>query len=248
VLGIGRRKNRSRLVKDELNESLEHLRQAASHAADGVNTTVAPRIGAARAYVAPATGRMRKTASRGWDTTVATLTPLAAAAVVGARKAKAKNLKAMKKQEPPRARRRLPRLAGLLAAGTAVGAAGALVMRRRRQQQWDEYDPSQALESMRSDTASMIDTTRNKVEGAMDSTAARAQAKADKVGAGAEQAADRVSSTTDRMADKTAASTEAVKEKTSSMADSAKRQTDKAVNKGEDLVGKAGMPSRNSRS
>jgi hypothetical protein len=40
--------------------------------------------------------------------------------------------------------RRVPRLAGLLAVGALMGAVTAFVLRRRRQQQWDDYDPTEA--------------------------------------------------------------------------------------------------------
>ncbi|HEX5542006.1 MAG TPA: hypothetical protein VFX60_10680 [Micromonospora sp.] len=39
-----------------------------------------------------------------------------------------------------RSRKRFPQMAGVLIAGTAVGAIGAMIM-RRRQRQWAEYDP-----------------------------------------------------------------------------------------------------------
>jgi hypothetical protein len=244
---MGRRRTRRRLVKDELNESLDHFRQAASHAANGLSAAVGPKMQPAHGRVPQAAGRFRDTASHSWRSTVTKVTPLAAAAIVGARRARARNPGPMGK-EPSRAGRRRRKLFRLLATGTAVGAAGALVMRRRRQQQWDEYDPSQVLESARSGTTSMIDTTRHKAEQAMDSAAARARAKADKISTSAEKTADTVSSSAERMADKAAAAAGTGKEKTSSVADNAKRQTDRAVDKGEGLVGKAGMPSRNSRS
>jgi hypothetical protein len=44
---------------------------------------------------------------------------------------------------------RWPKLAGLLAAGALTGAVAAFVLRRRRQQQWEEYDPMQAVQGER---------------------------------------------------------------------------------------------------
>jgi hypothetical protein len=197
VLGIRRRsaKSRARLAKEELGESFEHLMQAATHVAGGVGATVGPKVSAAREYVSPATGKVRDTASHGWETTMAALAPLAAAARDGAkdgsrkarraaRKAKGKGYRAIGKKENRMSRKRWPMLAGLLAAGAAVGAAGALV-RRRRKKQWQEYDPSRSLES----TAGSAKSAAHRV--------------ADKVSAGAHSAAAKISGTAETAADKT---------------------------------------------
>lgn len=45
---------------------------------------------------------------------------------------------------------RVPKLAGLLVVGAAIGAVTAFVLRKRRQQQWEEYDPADALAAERS--------------------------------------------------------------------------------------------------
>ncbi|GAA4453821.1 hypothetical protein GCM10023170_044580 [Phytohabitans houttuyneae] len=154
MLGLARRKTRSQLVKAELGESFDHFMQAATHAAGGVGATMGPKA-------ADGAHRVKESASSGWESTMATLAPLAAAAAEGAREAgrttkragrKARKAGATKmravspKKESRMSRRRWPMLAGLLAAGAAVGAAGALVMRRRKQQQWQEYDPSHAMD------------------------------------------------------------------------------------------------------
>lgn len=155
MLGIARRKTRrSQLVKAELGESFDHFMQAATHAAGGVGATMGPKA-------ADGVHRVKEGASHGWESTMAALAPLAAAAAEGAReagrstkqagrkagKASVKKMRAVTpKRESRMSRRRWPMLAGLLAAGAAVGAAGALVMRRRRQQQWQEYDPSHAMD------------------------------------------------------------------------------------------------------
>jgi hypothetical protein len=153
VFGTGRRKSHRQLAKAELGESLDHLRQAATHAASGLGATVGPRLTAAREQVAPQAERIRATAAHGWAGTVAALAPLAVAAMDGARQAgsvarKAKDGKAMRKKRSS-GRRRWSTLAGLLAAGTAVGLAGALVARRRRQHDddWMEYEPVTPLEA-----------------------------------------------------------------------------------------------------
>ncbi|GAA4678944.1 hypothetical protein Prum_043540 [Phytohabitans rumicis] len=146
MLGIGRRKTRSQLVKAELGESFDHFMQAATHAAGGVGATMGPRT-------ADGVDRVKSAASQGWESTMAALAPLAVAALDGAReagrttrKAGSKARSVTTKKESRMSRNRWPMLAGLLAAGAAVGAAGALVMRRRKQQQWQEYDPNKAID------------------------------------------------------------------------------------------------------
>lgn len=120
-LGL-RRRTHGQIARAELGESFDHFRQAATHAATGMGETLEPLAAAAAAN-----------ARQAGD---------------AARRAKAKNLTAInKKKESRMSRKRWPMLAGLLAAGAAVGAVGALVMRRRRQHEWEEYDPTQALES-----------------------------------------------------------------------------------------------------
>lgn len=191
MLGMARRKTRSQLVKAELGESFGHFMQAATHAAGGVGATMGPRA-------ADGVHRVRESASHGWESTMATLAPLAAAAAEGAREAgrgtkragrKARKAGGMKmraispKKEPRMSRGRLPMLIGLLAAGAAVGAAGALVMRRRKQQQWQEYEPSHAMEPVAADmgetTDGVADPSMNgtvdtaALDGVMDSTKGR---------------------------------------------------------------------------
>jgi hypothetical protein len=165
VLGIARRKSRSELVRDELGRSLEHFKQAATHAARGTGATIGPKIDTAMDRVQPAAGRVRDAASTGWEGALATLAPLAAAASDGARqasketrKAKAKNMKALRKKTDKalgrkQTGRRASRLSVLLVAGAAAGAAGALVLRRRKRQQWNEYDPSRPAQGQSRDDA-----------------------------------------------------------------------------------------------
>jgi hypothetical protein len=164
VFGMGRRQTRSQLVKSELGESFDHFMQAATHAAGGVGATVGPRA-------TDGVDRVKGAAAHGWESTMAAFAPLAAAAADGARQAGRTTSRAgrrtqrvvMRKKEPRMSRQRWPMLAGLLAAGTAIGAAGALVMRRRKQQQWQEYDPSQPIEPTR---ASTVDDKASTVDAA----------------------------------------------------------------------------------
>lgn len=211
MFGIARRKTRSELVKAELSESFDHLMQAATHAASGVGATVGPRVNAAMGYVSPATGKVKDAATSSWASTMAAVAPLALAAAEGARqaggvarKAKSTNLKAMRKKESHMSRKRWPMLAGLLAGGTVVGAAGAMVMRRRKQQQWDEYDPGRALESTRDDAGSMMasvgdDPLRNSsMAPAMDkSTNAAGDQMSPSAGAPADSVKQKVENTAD---------------------------------------------------
>jgi hypothetical protein len=141
VIGLRRRpaKTHARLVREELSEGLDHFVQAANHAAGGVNATVGPKVHAARERVTPATDKARTAAAAGLGATAAALAPLATAAKNSGRRAVGK--------KPIKPARRWPRIATLLAAGAAVGAAGAFIMRRRRQQQWQEYDPSRPVET-----------------------------------------------------------------------------------------------------
>jgi hypothetical protein len=113
--------------------------QAANHAAGGVNATVGPRMHAARERVTPAAGKARTAAAASLGATAAALAPLATAAKNTGRRAVGK--------KPVKPARRWPRIATLLAAGAAVGAAGAFILRRRRQQQWEEYDPARPVET-----------------------------------------------------------------------------------------------------
>lgn len=156
MLGMARRKTRGQLVKAELGESFDHFMQAATHAAGGVGATMGPKA-------ADGVQRVRESASHGLESTMAALAPLAAAAAEGAREAtkragsKARTAGASKmraashKKESQMSRKRWPMLAGLLAAGAAVGATGALVMRHRKQQQWQEYEPSHAMDPVAAD-------------------------------------------------------------------------------------------------
>ena len=260
MLGIGRRRSHRELARKELNESLDHFMQAATHIAGGMGAAVGPRVTAARGYVTPTAGRMRNAASQGWGSTVVAMAPLASAAKDGARSAgnMARRAKSRNKREAEVGRRRWSMLAGLLAAGAAVGAAGAMVLRRRKQ--WEEYDPTRTLEAMHENADSAIDSARDTVNRTAESGASAAGRSMDSAKAATGRASDRVGGTADRVAakaddaaaeaaatfdaakDKTASMTESAKEKTSSAAEGAKRRADEAT----DFLGKT-TPSRNSR-
>lgn len=168
MLGLSRRTHAEQ-VRSELGESWEHLLAAATHAANGVGRSVGPQ-----------THRMRDVASRGWGSTSAALAPLMVAYREGAADGSAAALKlkdktkSRKKGKDDVAKKKTGMLVGLLAVGAAVGAASALMMRRRRKQQWSEYDPTEALDSVSSGTRSMQDKS------AMDKMTSRASTAMDK--------------------------------------------------------------------
>jgi hypothetical protein len=182
VFGLRRRKAHRDLVRAELGESFDHFRQAATHAASGVGATVGPRVQTARGYVGPAATRARRSAAKGWESTMVTAGPLAVAAVDRARQAgtatrKAKSMKAMSKnRKKARGSGRLSRLAGLVAAGAAVGAASAYALRRRNRPRWDEYDPGQALDAVRTEAGSTPGGTTDVPAGPGATTPSPAQA------------------------------------------------------------------------
>jgi hypothetical protein len=139
VFGSGRRpaKTRSELFRDELGETYDHLKQAASHGADTVSTAMRPRMSAAKKMaVGTAAGAMARMA--------AAKRHRAEHGGEAARKGMPMMRMPMmrrKKREAARHQRGY-RLASLLAIGAAVGAVGALVGRRRRQTSWEVYDTS----------------------------------------------------------------------------------------------------------
>jgi hypothetical protein len=164
-----RRKRRTTKMKSELGQSMDHLKRAASLAAQGTSATVGPTISSARGA-----------ASSGWDSAVATITPLVAAASDTVRqsgkdasKAGRKSVKASKrdaKKLEKRANKALNRkqggrkgkLFGIALVGAAVGLAAAAVMRKRQAAQWDEYDPAPA-EPVGADDAAFEPTTTTPV-------------------------------------------------------------------------------------
>ncbi|WBB55696.1 hypothetical protein [Verrucosispora sp. WMMD573] len=163
VFGNWRRKTQAQLARAELNRSIGHLRQAATHAARGAGDTVGPRFQAARGAVAPTAVVVRDRASSGLASTAAALAPLALAvrhaqsdaadrAAKGKKAAVAKQAAVSRKAKKMKAKKKSRRsgtMIGLLAAGTVAGLAGAMALRRHREQQeWAEYDAGAALEPM----------------------------------------------------------------------------------------------------
>jgi hypothetical protein len=154
----------SELMRDELSEGFGHLWQAAAHAAGGIGATVGPKWDSAREHLPARTGSMRDAAAHGWESTLAAFVPIMEAARTGAATATRKAQKARKKamkRESGRSRRRATILVGLLTAGAAAGAAGALMARRRNRAKWDEYE-AQGMRAARStvDTGAQNDAER----------------------------------------------------------------------------------------
>ncbi len=138
-------KRQGRLARDELSESLEHLRMAAAHVASGAAQALAPGLGSAK-----------KAASEGVDSLVEAARDSARSAGAAARKGKAKVMKT----EPAKARRRWPKIAsGMLVAGAAAGATGALMSRRRnRQDPWHEYGTSRSQPGIGDESTNRVTT------------------------------------------------------------------------------------------
>jgi hypothetical protein len=147
-------------MKTELGQSVDHFKRAAALAAQETGASVGPTWSAAKGRVQPAAVKAKGVAWSGWDSALATLTPLVTAATENARqtgkvnkkaakKAAKQNTKSAKKLEKrvgkamdrPKSRRGSKAL-GWALLGTAVGVGAAYASKRRRAAQWDEYDPA----------------------------------------------------------------------------------------------------------
>ena len=161
-----RRKRRSAIMKNELGQSVDHFKRAATIAAHETSATVAPKLSAAKDRVQPAASKAKDAASSSWENAVATLTPLVAAAgdnirqagKISKRQAKASKLSSKNKAlGRKQRRRRASRLVGYALVGTAVGAGAAYIVRKRKAAQWDEYDPSAPVASTRPESVGGAD-------------------------------------------------------------------------------------------
>jgi hypothetical protein len=155
-----RRKSRNKRMKNELGQSVDHFKRAASLAAEETSATVGPKFNAAMDRVQPAAVKAKDAASTGWDSALATITPLVAAATENVRqtgkvtrrsarksaKVSKKNAQKLEKRANKtlgrKPRRRKSKLFGYALLGTAAGVGTAYVLRRRKAAQWDEYDPA----------------------------------------------------------------------------------------------------------
>jgi hypothetical protein len=156
VFATIRRRSRKARMRNELGQSVDHFKRAASIAATETSATVVPKINAARERVQPAASAARDAASQGWDSALAALNAASEnvrQAGKTTRKATRRELKAERKQGRKLQRRaekaigrnrksRAGRLVGWALFGTALGVGAAYVARRRREAQWDEYEPA----------------------------------------------------------------------------------------------------------
>ncbi len=155
-----RSKSRNRRMKNELGQSVDHFKRAASLAAQETSATVRPTFDAAVGRVQPAAVKAKGVASSGWDSALATLTPLVAAATDNVRQTGKTTKKVAKKTDKQNRKnaqklekraskalgstqsRSKSRLFGWALLGTAVGVGAAYAAKRRKAAQWDEYDPA----------------------------------------------------------------------------------------------------------
>lgn len=142
-------------MRNELGQSVDHFKRAATIAANETSATVAPKINAARDRVQPAASAAKDAASQSWDSALAALTAASenvrqagkTTKKVSKRQFKAEQKQARKLQKKAekavgRKKSRTGRLFGYALLGTAVGIGAAYVARRRREAQWDEYEPT----------------------------------------------------------------------------------------------------------
>lgn len=205
VFGRGQETTRQDLARAEFVESMDHFRQAATHAAGGLGASVGPKVGlgmdmardrmgsargyvgTARAYVVPGTAKISRAASRGWDSTIALVMPLADAARSGSIRAamlpegvksQATRVQIMKPvviKKPVAIKKKVvatesssghmgTAMVSIVAAGAALGATGALVARRRNRSKWAEYEPA----ALQDDAQAFVDQTRSSGRGGAD--------------------------------------------------------------------------------
>ncbi|MFB9181468.1 hypothetical protein ACFFX1_25295 [Dactylosporangium sucinum] len=165
----------SRLMRDELGESFDHLRMAAAHAADGASGALAPRVDAARKAVRPGVRKARDAAMGGMDTVLVIARDRSREAGKKAGKMGRKGKARMMGNEG-RSSRWPMAIGGILVAGAAVGAASAMLRRRRNQQSWDEYGSTRTT----SDTGSMLDSAKSSMDAGIEKAKTMGEAAKDR--------------------------------------------------------------------
>lgn len=166
MLQTMRRKRRSAKMKNELGQSVDHFKRAASIAAQETSATVGPRFYAARDRVQPAATKARDAAVGSWDSALAAVAAAGEKAQQAGKETKksakankkvaAKNAKKLEKRANKALGRNQGRsvpakLAGIALIGGAVGVGVAFFLKRRKAAQWDEYDPNQPVSTVVSD-------------------------------------------------------------------------------------------------
>ncbi len=196
-----RRDSRTRTQQfgGEMSESFDHLGKAASIAATGA----AERIG-------PGVEATREAAVKGWESMVAAMAPVVAAAVDSARARAADAEKTARKagrsakqtarqradsaavalrlKEPPKSHKGRW-LFGALAVGAAAGVAGALVARRRTPQ-WEEYAPERTLGEVTTEDTSLRTKAAQGVDAAKGKLAQGVDKARERIGRGVDTGAD----------------------------------------------------------
>ncbi len=223
---------------DELGQSYGHLKLAAGQLAGGTAEKITPPYDRAR-YVA----------SRRWSSTKDAFAPVYAQMRDGAANARKETEVVVVDK-----RNRWPMFMGLLAAGAAVGAAGALVSRRRKAaEQWDEFEPALPLDEagfpitepsgMGEPKAStkMSSATKKAAASVAESVSAQADKLADSLHGKASRppdtsaadavttATDKTASTSDKAADKAAAATDKAERAAADKPSTAKSAAEKAA-------------------
>lgn len=166
MFGRGQVKEQARQSRSEWSQSLEHLREAASHATEAVVPPVKAATAVAVGAAVPALRRARGAAGSAYETAGGKVRGFTAdgsefvaeRARTGSKSARKATRKASRKaqQQATRLLRRAPEpiapkrrmtgkrwtllVGGVLVAGAAAGGATALIRRRRAQQAWEEFE------------------------------------------------------------------------------------------------------------
>jgi gas vesicle protein len=258
---FGRRQARthSQLMREQLNQGVGHLWQAAAHAAGGVGATVGPKWQSAKGHVPPGIGKVRDVTAHGVDTTMAAFLPLLDAARSGAatatrngrgggvmsRKAQQAGSKAGKR-ESGMSRKRATMLVSLLAAGAAIGAAGAVLARRRHRAHWEEYE-AQGIDRVPDSAKSSLDSAKSTMDRGGHRVASAAERTGGTVASWADAARDRVDSATNSVKETGNIFAEQAGHAANSAAGRAGEIVDHGKPKADQFADKAATISKNSR-
>lgn len=165
----------TRLMKDELGESLDHLRMAAAHAADGASGALAPRVDAARKVVKPRLDNGLNMAMGSMESAMDLARQRGRQAGRQAEKMSRKGRNKLMRQEQKKSRRLPMAIGGMMIAGTAVAAA-AYMRRRRDERTWDEYGATRTT----GDTGSMLDAAKQTMDAGVDKARTMGEAAKDR--------------------------------------------------------------------
>ncbi|GAA0724552.1 hypothetical protein GCM10010199_34200 [Dactylosporangium roseum] len=168
-------KTHSRLMREELGESFDHLRMAAAHAADGASGALAPRVESARQAVKPGLRKAQGAAMGGMDAVLVIARDRSRQAGKKAEKMGRKGKTRMMGNQG-RTRRWPMTLGGLLVAGAAVGMASAMLRRRRNQQAWDEYGSTRTT----GDTGAMLESAKSTMDAGVEKAKTMGEAAKDR--------------------------------------------------------------------